>query len=128
MLWFLLVLNCVVLVAIGSVILKRWRLIREPGLLWLGAALVAWPVLVVLLTAVGSILIDLMGRGHTIPLAAYVYPFSAVVDGRMTLGTAQVILRLAHHLVGGVLALIGVSMLFSRGTSPSAGSVAGSRA
>lgn len=107
MLEVLTVLHCLVVIGIAWVLRRRWRSTRDPGLLWLGVALVLWPLASGVLGFGERLLMDRLVAGKPVGI----HPFGLVAQGRLTLVDLTAILSCLHHLAGGVLVLIGVAHL-----------------
>ena len=108
MIGVLLALNCLTWVAIVWVLRAKYRLVRDSGLVWLGAALVLWPLVSMLVQAGESMLISQLMVGDPVGI----YPFSLVAQGTLTLGDLQAALAYMHRLIGGALVLIAVAHLY----------------
>ncbi len=93
--------------AIAIVLVRKYIRTRDVGLIWLGVALVLWPVLSSLLDrAQGALLARLVTHR---PIGFY--PFSLVESGHMTIGGLFSVLATAQRLVGVVLLLVAVACL-----------------
>jgi len=113
----LVVLNFLAVIGIAWILLRKYRSVGDPGLLWLGGALVLWPLVSGVLQYGERLLMDRLAAGE--PLG--VYPFSIVTQGSLTLGSLAIILSYLHHLAGAVLILVGVAHLYrARSTEPPA--------
>ena len=105
--YVLIALVVILHLAIAVVLVRKYVRTRDVGFIWLGIALVLWPVV--------SSLLD---RGQSVLLARLVnhrpigfYPFSLVERGEMTIGAFFTVLATAQRLVGAVLLLVAVAYL-----------------
>ncbi|MBT4814299.1 MAG: hypothetical protein HON70_01295, partial [Lentisphaerae bacterium] len=84
----LIVLNCLVVIGIAGILLTKYRSLRDPGLLWLGVALVLWPLVSWVLGSGERLLMDRLAAGKSVGI----YPFCLVAQGRLTLVSLTAIL------------------------------------
>jgi hypothetical protein len=68
---------------IAVVLVRKYVRTRDVGLIWLGVAVVVWPLVPPLLGAGERVFIDRLGRHQSVGL----YPFSLVARGDMILGS-----------------------------------------
>jgi hypothetical protein len=93
--------------AIAVVLIRKYLRTHDAGFIWLGIAVVAWPLV--------SRMLD-FGSGHLIARLARhewvgLYPFSLVATGQITLGQLVLYLGLFSQLVGVCLLFIAVLYL-----------------
>jgi hypothetical protein len=93
--------------AIAVILARKFIQTREVGFIWLGGAVVIWPLLSKLLDAGARVLI---GRTMSHQWAAF-YPFTLVERGQMTLGSLVASLALFQQVIGVGLLLIAVLYL-----------------
>src|ERR1700684_1027668 len=88
--------------AIAVVLIRKYLRTHDAGLIWLGIAVVVWPLL--------SRLLDLGSRGLINRITHHesfgFYPFSLVASGQMTIGELVLYLGLFGQLVGVCLLLV----------------------
>jgi hypothetical protein len=94
--------------ALAIVLARKYLRTRDIGFLWLGAAVVIWPLV--------SRLLDL-GEHHLLDRilsrkSAGFYPFNLVAQGQMTIGNFTSSLALFHALIGAGLLLIAALYLY----------------
>ena len=100
--------------AIAVILVRKFIQTREIGFIWLGAAVVIWPLLSRLLDAGERVLID---RTLNHQWVAF-YPFTLVERGQMTLGSLVASLALFQQVIGVGLLLIAVLYLSKTKTPP----------
>jgi hypothetical protein len=93
--------------AIAVILVRKFIQTRDIGFIWLGAAVVIWPLLSKLLDAGERVLID---RTLNHQWAAF-YPFTLVERGQITLGSLVASVALFQQLIGVGLLLIAVLYL-----------------
>lgn len=93
---------------IAVVLVRKYLRTRDVGFVWLGVAVVVWPLVTRLLSAGEHVFIDRLGRHQFVGF----YPFSLVARGEMTLGSLVASLQLAEQVVGVCLLLIAVNYLY----------------
>lgn len=98
------VLTIVAQLAIIVVLVRTFLRTRDVGFVWLGAAVVVWPLVSGLLDAGGRFLLDDHARGRLVGF----FPFSLVERGQMTRGSLVLSLTYFKILVGFVLLLVAV--------------------
>jgi hypothetical protein len=81
---------------IAVVLVRKYVRTRDVGLIWLGVAVVVWPLVTPLLAAGERVFIDRLARHQSVGF----YPFSLVARGEMTLGSLVASLQLAEQVVG----------------------------
>lgn len=92
--------------AIALLLLRRYLQTRDIGFIWLGVAVVVWPLVSRLLDAGERASID-----RAIHHQSVIYPFSLIERGQMTIGSLLMSLALSQQLVGVCLLLIAVLYL-----------------
>jgi hypothetical protein len=80
---------------------------RDIGLVWLGVAVVIWPLVSVLLQNGESVVIDGLVRGRLVGF----YPFSLAQNGQMTIGSLVAPLGFVHQLIEVKLLVVAVVFL-----------------
>jgi hypothetical protein len=93
--------------AIAVILVRKFIQTRDIGFIWLGVAVVIWPLLSRLLDAGERVLID---RTVNHQWTAF-YPFTLVERGQMTLGSLVMSLAMFQQLIGVCLLLIAVLYL-----------------
>jgi hypothetical protein len=92
--------------AIAVILLRKFMRTRDVGFIWLGVAVVIWPLVSKLLDAGERVLID-----RTLNHQWVTYPFTLVERGQMTIGDLVTSLASFQQLVGVCLLLISVLYL-----------------
>jgi hypothetical protein len=92
---------------IAIVLVRKYLRTRDVGFVWLGLAVVIWPLVSRLLELGERSLIDRIGHHRVVGF----YPFSLVEDGQMTLGSLVLSLGIFHQLIGIGLLLVAVLYL-----------------
>ncbi len=105
-----LVLNVFALVAIAVVVVMKYRLTKDRGLLMLLIALVAWPVCVMVLDGVTRFFLLVLATGGPV-----VFPFTLVQTGELSFVPLAALLRGLAQFVSSTFVLIGVWMLYRGG-------------
>lgn len=101
------VLALLLLVAIAIVLIGKYRRTRDIGFLWLGVAVVVWPLVSRMLDfGVRAVIGRLVNRQ---PVGFF--PFSLVEHGHLTLGELVLYLGSLNQLVGVCLLLVAVLYL-----------------
>lgn len=98
--------------AIAVVLVRKYLQTRDVGFVWLGVAVVIWPIVSRLLEAGERISID-----RAIHHQSVIYPFSLIDHGQITIGSLVASLALSQQLVGVCLLLVAVLYLAKRKTS-----------
>jgi hypothetical protein len=93
--------------AIAVILIRKYVRTHDVGFVWLGVAVVLWPLLTRLLDAGERVFITRVVRHQFVGF----YPFSLVERGEMTLGNLVASLQLVEQLVGVCLLLIAVIYL-----------------
>lgn len=94
--------------AIAVLLIRKYLRTRDVAFIWLGVAVLVWPVVSrLLLDPLAHLAIDRLTHGEAIGL----FPFTLVEHGRMTLGTLVVSMAWAQELVGICLLFIAVLYL-----------------
>jgi len=104
--------------ALAVVLIRRYLHTRDVGFVWLGLAVVIWPLLSQIL---GRFLID--GAVHR---RFGFYPFSLVARGQMTMGAFALIIGSVEQCIG--VGLLLVAVLYLCRQRPSAASLSEARA
>lgn len=101
--------------AVAAVLIWKYRQTRDIGFIWLGLAIVIWPLL-------SRILFRLIIDGALNKQLRGNYPFSLMARGEVTVGGFASILGSVEQFVGAVLMLIAVFYLARtrRGSNPPA--------
>jgi hypothetical protein len=101
--FFFLIIIGLLYVAIAIVLVRKYLRTRDVGFVWLGVAVMIWP----LVSAIGrSFLIDRITRGHL-----GFYPLSLIEREQITVGGLIYWLNLLQHLIGACLLLVAVLYL-----------------
>ena len=93
--------------AIALVLIRNYVRTRDVGLIWLGVAVVVWPLVSRMLELGSRRFIDRMVRHEAIGF----YPFSLVSSGQITTGELVLNLALVSQLVGVCLLFVAVLYL-----------------
>jgi hypothetical protein len=93
-------------IAIAAILVRRYLRTRDVGLVWLGAAVVVWPLVSRLLEAGERVSID-----RAIHKQAVIYPFTRIVSGQITTGSLVLSLAVFQQLIGVCLLLVAVLYL-----------------
>ncbi|HEY6346387.1 MAG TPA: hypothetical protein VIY49_33270 [Bryobacteraceae bacterium] len=94
--------------AIAGVLMRKYVRTRDAGLIWLGVAVVIWPMVTRLLDGGERVLIDRLIRHQFVGF----YPFSLVDGGTITTGSLVLYLQLVQQTIGVCLLLIAVVYLY----------------
>jgi hypothetical protein len=108
MLYILTALSLVLHIAIAVVLVRKYLRTHDIGFVWLGVAVVIWPLVSRLLDHGERLLIDRLVKGQSVGY----FPFSLVERGRMTIGGLFTSLDLLHQVVGVGLLLVAVLYLY----------------
>jgi hypothetical protein len=100
-------------VAIAAILVRQYLRTRDPGLVWLGVAVVIWPLISSLLDAGERVSID-----RAIHRQAVIYPFTLIVSGQMTTGSLVMSLAVVQQLIGIFLLLVAVLYLCRTKNNP----------
>jgi hypothetical protein len=103
----LVVLALLLHLAIAVILVRRYIRTRDVGFIWLGVAVVIWPLVSRLLELGERSIINRVARHEWVG----VYPFSLVERGQMTLGELVLSLGLLQQLAGVCLLLVAVLYL-----------------
>lgn len=98
----------VLYLALAVVLVRKYLRTRDVGFVWLGVAVVIWPLVSGLLEVGERSLIDRLVHGHSVGF----YPFSLVERGQMSAGFLMTSLRLAQQVIGVCLLLVAVLYLY----------------
>jgi len=93
--------------AIGVILVRKYSLTRQIGFLWLGAAVVVWPLIQLMLTSIERALLSQYSSGGL----KDVYPFSLVAQGQATIGSLIGVFNIVESLIGVGLLLAAVLLL-----------------
>jgi hypothetical protein len=103
--------------AIAVILVRKYLLTRDVGFVWLGGAVVVWPLVSNMLSAGERVLVGRISKHEWVPF----YPFTMVERGKITLGSLIASLALIQQLIGICLLLAAVFYL-SRTTKDSVSS------
>ena len=92
---------------IAIVLVRKYIRTRDLGFVWLGVAVVIWPLVSLLLELGERSLIDGIAHHRVVGF----YPFSLVEHGQMTIGGLVASLSLVQQLIGICLLLVAVLYL-----------------
>lgn len=104
------ILDALVLVlylGISVVLVRKYLRTRDAGFIWLGAAIVIWPLVSRLLVYGELVFVDRLFHGHPVGF----FPFSLVERQQMSAGFLINSLNLTQQLIGACLLLIAVLSL-----------------
>jgi hypothetical protein len=104
------VLCLLAMLAIAMTAGVKYRRTRDIGFLWLGLALVVWPLAEGLLVSWQRPAFERLVSGESVGY----FPFSLVKAGKMTPGELVVTLRYCYRLIGLTLGLLAVAFLHRR--------------
>ena len=93
-------------VVIAAILVRQYLRTRDVAFIWLGAAVVVWPLVSQLLEAGVSVSIT-----RVLNRQAVVYPFTLIERGQLTTGTLLVSFTVFQQLTGVCLLLIAVLYL-----------------
>jgi hypothetical protein len=99
--------------AIALLLLRRYLRTRDIGFIWLGVAVVVWPLVSRLLDAGVRASID-----RALHHQSVIYPFSLIEHGQITIGGLLMSFALSQQLVGVCLLLIAVLYLARSKSDP----------
>ena len=99
---------------IAIILVRKYLRTRDVGFVWLGAAVVIWPLVSRLLELGERSLIDRIAHHRVVGF----YPFSLVEHGQMTLGGLVSSLSLFQQLIGICLLLVAVLYLSKTKNTP----------
>jgi hypothetical protein len=94
-------------IALPVALVRKYWLTRDVGFVWLGVAVVIWPLVSQVLRYGGRVFVDRLGKGEPVGF----YPFSLVERGQMSLGDLVIWLSLFGQLIGVSLLLVAVHYL-----------------
>ena len=103
------ILALVLHLVIAVVLVRKYLQTRDVGFVWLGVAVVIWPLVSRLLDQGEGLLINRIIRGHSVGF----YPFTLLERGQMTIGTFLTSLHSLQQLIGICLLLVAVLYLFN---------------
>jgi hypothetical protein len=93
-------------IAIAAILVRQYLRTRDVAFVWLGAAVVLWPLASRLLDAGVRVSID-----RAIHKQAVIYPFTLIARGQMTTGSFLVSFAVFQQLIGICLLLVAVLYL-----------------
>lgn len=93
-------------IAIAAILVHKYIRTRDVGFVWLGAAVIVWPLVSRLLEAGERVSID-----RAIRKQAVIYPFTLIVSGQMTTGSLVSSFAVFQQLIGICLLLVAVLYL-----------------
>ncbi len=93
-------------IAIAAILVRQYVRTRDVGFVWLGVAVVIWPLISRLLDAGERVAID-----RAIHRQAVIYPFTLIVSGQITTGSLVMWLAVFQQVVGILLLLVAVLYL-----------------
>lgn len=94
-------------IVLALLLARKYLLTRGVAYLWLGVAVILWPIITRVLDYGEGILIRRLGSGQLIGF----YPFSLVERGQMTIGSLLLSLNLLQQFIGVGLLLVAVLYL-----------------
>jgi hypothetical protein len=94
-------------VVIAVVLVREYLHTRDVGFVWLGGAVVIWPLVSRLLRHGEDVLIDRLVRGRVVGF----YRFTLVERGQMSIGGLMASLNLLEQVIGVALLLVAVLYL-----------------
>ena len=103
----------ILLLAIAVILVRRYLQTRDIGFIWLGAAVVAWPLICRLFRTAEQISIN-----RALHHQSVIYPFTLIERGQITIGGLEMSLALSQQLVGVFLLLIAVLYLAKTKSDP----------
>lgn len=92
---------------IGVILVRKYSLTRQIGFLWLGAAVVVWPLIQLMLSGIERELLAQYSSGGL----KEVYPFSLVAQGQATVGGLVGMVSVVESMIGIGLLLVAVMLL-----------------
>lgn len=99
----------VLFIATAVALVRKYAVRQDRGLLWLGGALVVWPLISRLLSYGMVYGVDTC----RLPAGcANLFPFSLVVQNNITLGELVALHQYIDHIVGASLVLVAVTQLY----------------
>jgi hypothetical protein len=107
--------------AVAVLLVRKYRVAGDAGLLWLGLPLVVLPVVALPLALWLQAGVDRLLLGEQVS----VFPFTLVERGYLTMGGFLTLLNLVEHVVWGALSLVAVVALRPRSAKCGAGGSAG---
>jgi hypothetical protein len=96
-----------VYVALALALVAKYARTRDAGFLWLGVAVILWPLAAYWLDRGEGVLLNRVVHGERIAF----YPFSQVASGRMTVGELVRLTGSIQQLIGAALMLVAVLYL-----------------
>jgi hypothetical protein len=93
---------------IAVVLVRKYMHTRDAGFIWLGVAVVIWPLVSKLLDSGERVLFDRLVRHQPIGF----YPFSLVEHGDITIGGLVAAMATGQQLVGVILLFVAVLYLY----------------
>jgi hypothetical protein len=92
-------------IAIAVVLARRYLSTRDVGLVWLGSAVIVWPIASFVLDAGRQVLM-----GRAMRREEVLFPFTLVERGQLSVGMLTMSLDLSRQIVG--LALLFVAVIY----------------
>jgi hypothetical protein len=99
--------------AIAAVLVRKYQFTRDVAFIWLGVAVVVWPLLSVLLQNGENVFIERIAHHQSVGF----YPFTLVENGRVTLSELVFSFGLVQQLIGVSLLLVAVLYLYKMKTN-----------
>ena len=94
--------------AIAVILVRKYMRTHDLGFIWLGVAVVVWPLVTRLLTRLQGVYISRLINHQLVGF----FPFSLVESGKTSLGSLIASVQLGEQLVGVCLLLIAVAYLY----------------
>jgi hypothetical protein len=103
----LLLATIVLHLAITVILVRQYLRTRDVGFVWLGVAVVLWPVISRLLKSGEMVFLDRVIRHQSVGF----YPFTLVARGQMTIGTFVRSFAVSQEFIGVCLLLVAILYL-----------------
>jgi len=100
-------INIALFIAVAALLAGKYRTSRQPGYLWLGVPLILLPFLSLPIAYWIRASVDRLAAGGT----DVVYPFTLVVEGRVTLGALLAFWNGVSHVLWSAFVVVGLLML-----------------
>jgi hypothetical protein len=100
-------------IVIAFILVRKYLRTRDIGFVWLGVAVVVWPLLSKLLDGGERILVDRVLKHQPV-----VYPFTLVEHGNIKIGRLLTTLGAGQQFIGIVLLTIAVLYLYRANVRP----------
>ena len=99
-------------IAIAILLVRKYLGTRDVSFIWLGVAVVIWPLVSSFLGAGQRILVDSFSTQQPLGVfLAHMFPFSLVKGGKITLGALVSTLDISRELSGAALLLVAILYL-----------------